>query len=273
MVGCLLAVDALFLTVWQIVDPLKKKITTFDTERSENEDLDVEYLPQVWVCRSDYHNVWLGLTYGYKGLLLILGLFLAYETRSVKVKQINDSRLVGMSIYNVAILCIITAPVTMVIKDQENATFAFVALANVFCCYLSMALVFVPKVVFIIQHPGHDPREREDEDEKKKLEQELKLKKLLKDNEELQKEIAEKDRKIDILKKHIVMKRELAQREEERLRRDTETRQREESNYNGTCRLRTSLDVKRTESLRGITVFRGQLPGSCSSKDTLESYL
>ena len=51
-----------------------------------------------------------------------------------------------MSIYNVAILCIITAPVTMVISDQENATFAFVALANVFCCYLSMALVFVPKV-------------------------------------------------------------------------------------------------------------------------------
>ena len=63
----------------------------------------MEYLPQVWVCRSDYHNVWLGqfgqgglsgpstdiltagLTYGYKGLLLILGLFLAYETRSVKV--------------------------------------------------------------------------------------------------------------------------------------------------------------------------------------------
>ena len=143
----------------------------------------MEYQPQLWVCRSDYHNVWLGelpgpttvkythpvsppgLTYGYKGLLLILGLFLAYETRSVKVsaevgqsgeliitvitgqvKQINDSRLVGMSIYNVAILCIITAPVTMVIADQENATFAFVALANVFCCYLSMALVFVPKV-------------------------------------------------------------------------------------------------------------------------------
>ena len=51
-----------------------------------------------------------------------------------------------MSIYNVAILCIITAPVTMVIADQENATFAFVSLANVFCCYLSMALVFVPKV-------------------------------------------------------------------------------------------------------------------------------
>ena len=49
----------------------------------------------------------------------------------------------------------------------------------------------IPQVVFIIQHPGHDPREREDEDEKKKQEQEAKLKKLLKENEELQKDIAE----------------------------------------------------------------------------------
>ena len=62
------------------------------------------------------------------------------------MKQINDSRLVGMSIYNVAVLCMITAPVTLVIADKPNATFAFVALANVFCCFLSMALVFVPKV-------------------------------------------------------------------------------------------------------------------------------
>eukprot|EP00090_Calanus_glacialis_P036355 TRINITY_DN6204_c0_g1_i1.p1 TRINITY_DN6204_c0_g1~~TRINITY_DN6204_c0_g1_i1.p1 ORF type:complete len:896 (-),score=194.35 TRINITY_DN6204_c0_g1_i1:234-2846(-) len=272
MVGCLVAVDVLFVTIWQIVDPLKKEINAFDTIPSDNEDEDVEYQPEIWVCRSDYHNVWLGLTYGYKGLLLILGLFLAYETRSVKVKQINDSRLVGMSIYNVAILCIITAPVTMVISDQQNATFAFVALANVFCCYLSMALVFVPKVVFIVQHPGHDPREREDEDEKKKQEQEMKLKKILKENEELQKDIAEKDRKIDLLRKHLAMKKEIAEREAkeaERLAIDTARGVAQ----NGNCRLRTSIDVKRTESLRGITVFRGQIPGSCSSKDTLESYL
>ena len=53
--------------------------------------------------------------YAYKGLQLILGLFLAYETRSVKLKQINDSRLVGMAIYNVVVLCMITAPVMLVI--------------------------------------------------------------------------------------------------------------------------------------------------------------
>lgn len=80
--------------------------------------------------------------------LQVFGLFLAYETRSEKVKQINDSRYVGMSIYNVVVLCLITAPVTMVIASQQDASYAFVALAIVFCCFLSMALIFVPKVSF-----------------------------------------------------------------------------------------------------------------------------
>lgn len=56
-----------------------------------------------------------GIMYAYKGLQLVLGLFLAYETRSQKVKQINDSRLVGMATYNVVVLCMITAPVMLVI--------------------------------------------------------------------------------------------------------------------------------------------------------------
>merc|ERR1712088_1205978 len=65
-------------------------------------------------------------------------------------------------------------------------------------------------------HPGHDPREKqEDDDEKKKQEQEAKLKKILKDNELLQKDIAEKDRKIDLLRRHLALRR---QREEEEAR-------------------------------------------------------
>lgn len=91
-----------------------------------------------------------GVMYGYKGLVLVFGLFLAYETRSVKVRQINDSRYVGMSIYNVVVLCLITAPVTLVIASQQDAAFAFVSLAIVFCCFLSMALIFIPKVSYLL---------------------------------------------------------------------------------------------------------------------------
>lgn len=51
-----------------------------------------------------------------------------------------------MSIYNVVVLCLITAPVAMVIASQQDASFAFMALAVIFCCFLSMLLIFVPKV-------------------------------------------------------------------------------------------------------------------------------
>ncbi|XP_069138872.1 gamma-aminobutyric acid type B receptor subunit 1-like [Argopecten irradians] len=90
-----------------------------------------------------------GVIYGYKGILLLFGIFLAYETRSVKLKQVNDSRFVGMSIYNVVVLCVITAPITLIISNQQDASFAFVALAILLCSFLSMGLIFVPKIVEI----------------------------------------------------------------------------------------------------------------------------
>lgn len=65
------------------------------------------------------------------------------------MRQINDSRYVGMSIYNVVVLCLITAPVSLVISSQADASYAFVTAALVFCCFLSMALIFVPKVFFL----------------------------------------------------------------------------------------------------------------------------
>lgn len=74
-----------------------------------------------------------GLVLGYKCLLLVFGLFLAYESRNLKLRYVNDSRLVGLAIYNVAILSLVTGPVTtLLIRSQANANFAFVAVTGNF---------------------------------------------------------------------------------------------------------------------------------------------
>ena len=52
-----------------------------------------------------------------------------------------------------------------------------------------MALIMVPKIIFIRKH-AHDPREKED-DEKEEKEQELKYREVIRENETLQKSIAE----------------------------------------------------------------------------------
>lgn len=68
---------------------------------------------------------------GYKCLLLVLGLFLAYETRNMKPLYVNDLRFVGLAIYNVAILSLITGPVvTFLIGSQADANFAFISTAG-----------------------------------------------------------------------------------------------------------------------------------------------
>uniref|UniRef100_A0A8C4DBZ3 Gamma-aminobutyric acid (GABA) B receptor, 1a n=1 Tax=Dicentrarchus labrax TaxID=13489 RepID=A0A8C4DBZ3_DICLA len=148
-VGVLLAIDFLSLMIWQIVDPLHITVEKF-TKEAPKEDLDVLIQPLLEHCNSEKMNTWLGVVYGYKGLLLLLGIFLAYETKSVSTEKINDHRAVGMAIYNVAVLCLITAPVTMILSSQQDASFAFASLAIVFSAYITLVVLFVPKVSVVL---------------------------------------------------------------------------------------------------------------------------
>ncbi|XP_009996600.1 PREDICTED: gamma-aminobutyric acid type B receptor subunit 1, partial [Chaetura pelagica] len=62
-VGLLVGLDVVTLIIWQIVDPLHRTIEVGQPG---------------------------GIFYGFKGLLLLLGIFLAYETKSVSTEKIND---------------------------------------------------------------------------------------------------------------------------------------------------------------------------------------
>jgi len=44
-----------------------------------------------------------GVVFGYKGILLLFGTLLVYETRNIKLKQANDLRFVAMSMGNVLV--------------------------------------------------------------------------------------------------------------------------------------------------------------------------
>ncbi|XP_028170438.1 gamma-aminobutyric acid type B receptor subunit 1 isoform X1 [Ostrinia furnacalis] len=203
MVGGLLVVDAALLTAWQLRDPLQRRVEIFPLEAPRHHDDDVHIRPELEHCESEHNTVWLGVMYGYKGLVLVFGLFLAYETRSVKVRQINDSRYVGMSIYNVVVLCLITAPVTLVIASQQDAAFAFVSLAIVFCCFLSMALIFIPKVIEVIRHPTERAESGRGSGSGSAPADEERYRELVKENEELQKLIAQKEERIRVLKQKL----------------------------------------------------------------------
>ncbi|NXO59307.1 GABR1 protein, partial [Aramus guarauna] len=155
-----------------------------------------------------------GIFYGFKGLLLLLGIFLAYETKSVSTEKINDHRAVGMAIYNVAVLCLITAPVTMILSSQQDAAFAFASLAVVFSSYITLVVLFVPKMRRLITR-GEWQSEQQDtmktgsstnnnEEEKSRL--------LEKENRELEKIIAEKEERVSELRQQLQDRQQLRSR-------------------------------------------------------------
>lgn len=80
----------------------------------------------------------------------LFGCFLAWETRNVSIPALNDSKYIGMSVYNVGIMCIIGAAVSFLTRDQPNVQFCIVALVIIFCSTITLCLVFVPKVSFCV---------------------------------------------------------------------------------------------------------------------------
>ncbi|XP_053288987.1 LOW QUALITY PROTEIN: gamma-aminobutyric acid type B receptor subunit 1 [Pleuronectes platessa] len=212
-VGVLLAIDFLSLMIWQIVDPLHITVEKF-TKEAPKEDLDVLIQPLLEHCSSEKMNTWLGVVYGYKGLLLLLGIFLAYETKSVSTEKINDHRAVGMAIYNVAVLCLITAPVTMILSSQQDASFAFASLAVVFSAYITLVVLFVPKMRRLITRGEWQSEQQDtlktgsstnnnDEEKSRQLERE---------NRELQKIIQEKEERVSALRNQLAERQSLRNR-------------------------------------------------------------
>ena len=51
-----------------------------------------------------------------------------------------------MSVYNVAIMCVLGVAVSFVLKDELNASFIIISIFIIFCTTGTLCLVFVPKV-------------------------------------------------------------------------------------------------------------------------------
>lgn len=146
VVFLLVIVDVVYLTVWQIVDPMRRKLLDI-SDQSVDSKQDVSYVRQLELCESTHTYRWLGILFGYKGLLLLFGAFLAWETRNVTIAALNDSKYIGMSVYNVLFLCLIGVPVSLVTRQTPDASFAIVSTCVVVCTSITMCLVFVPKVL------------------------------------------------------------------------------------------------------------------------------
>ncbi|XP_030383827.1 gamma-aminobutyric acid type B receptor subunit 1 [Scaptodrosophila lebanonensis] len=141
----LLLVDALVVTLWVVSDPMERHLHNLTLEISAI-DRSVVYQPQVEVCRSQHTQSWLGVLYAYKGLLLVVGVYMAWETRHVKIPALNDSQYIGVSVYSV----VITSAIVVVLANliSERVTLAFITITALILASTTatLCLLFIPKL-------------------------------------------------------------------------------------------------------------------------------
>ncbi|ULT80551.1 hypothetical protein L3Y34_010849 [Caenorhabditis briggsae] len=200
IVAALTAVDIFVCFVWILIDPLhltEQKFPLFTPADSEEDEMIMPVLQQ---CQSNQQEVWIGIIMGFKCLLLVFGTFLSYETRNLKLRFINDSRFVGLAIYNVAVMTLVTAPVvTLLIHGKVDANFAFISLTVLICTYISVGLIYGPKIRHIIKVPPSADEVQQNGNTGPAVMSKVDQKRydmLRKENETLQKQIEEKERKI-----------------------------------------------------------------------------
>ena len=99
-------------------------------------------------CSCDKYNYLIGSLYIIKGFVVLFGLFLAYETRSVSYKYINDFKYVRIATYVVVIMVGICAPMSLLFAQQWfiNSAYSISVLLINTACVSCLLILFIPKV-------------------------------------------------------------------------------------------------------------------------------
>ncbi|XP_072030203.1 gamma-aminobutyric acid type B receptor subunit 1-like [Amphiura filiformis] len=155
LVTILFIIDVIILILWQVISPWYIA-TDQGFERDDPNVVNQKLLPYVDYCTCSWITYWLIALCGFKGLLLIFGMFLAWETRKVQIRALNDSKIIGISIYNVVILCTIGGAISLII-DAPSTLYIFVASIVLFCTTLTLLTIFIPKIISVYKYPEGQP--------------------------------------------------------------------------------------------------------------------
>ena len=103
---------------------------------------------QYYVQKCDGRNslIWIIIAYGYILLTQLASIFLAFRTRKVKVKVLNDSKYIALIIYITSVIVTVMIIGAVTLDNYINADAAvFSGLILTFTTVV-LTLVFVPKV-------------------------------------------------------------------------------------------------------------------------------
>lgn len=104
----------------------------------------IEYY--TFICTNSNTIIWLAVSFAYKGLLQILAIFMAFHTRKIKIKALNDSKETAAIIYfnNMVLVTLIMSEFALI--SLHNIYTALFGLALLVGATIFLSLIFLPQV-------------------------------------------------------------------------------------------------------------------------------
>jgi ABC-type branched-subunit amino acid transport system substrate-binding protein len=144
LVLIVIVVDVVYLTLWTSVHPLRPEVILFkDAAR-----------PVYWLthsCTGKAMFLWAGVLAATKGFVVVYGAYLAWATRSVQLKDFNESKLITIAIYNVLVIGFVAVPLIYTLNKSKppniSAVFAIIFVLGNIIAFSTPGLVIFPKLV------------------------------------------------------------------------------------------------------------------------------
>lgn len=104
---------------------------------------------QVEVCRSNNTAGWFVAICGYKGFLLIMGVYMAWETRHIKVQLLNDSQYIGICVYSAFFTAIIVI-LSNFFSNYTTLSYLATTFTILTSTTITLFLSFLPKLKAVL---------------------------------------------------------------------------------------------------------------------------
>ena len=100
------------------------------------------------LCHSDTSQIWIPILLVYKAVELVFSLIFAFETRKVKVKELNDSKIIVFCVYTIVVSTIALTPTALLLQKKPTVCYAVKGIVFLLTATVLLTIVYVPKVTF-----------------------------------------------------------------------------------------------------------------------------
>jgi gamma-aminobutyric acid type B receptor len=148
---CCITVPIIVLLVIGFAIPYSRPdaVSTIDDEHpAEFDERSVYQEHFIYRCYiSEYSIIWLCLLFLYLGILQVIALVMAVQTRKVRIKILNDSKEVAAIIYITSIILIGVVIIMFSLSNFLNTQEALLNMGFILGSFVILAIIFIPKFV------------------------------------------------------------------------------------------------------------------------------